>query len=308
MARKLFVGSFAALVFIAMGSNPVRADNAFGDLAISDGTVVIGANELRYAYENAPLQVRQQAANNAVARYELIASLVGSKRIAQNLEALEGSDPELFYRFRFAVLAAAKEFDERRFQSALEVPNLEALTLERYRVSRQDIAVIPEQRVLSHILLLCSEGCEENEKTEALESFKAELASGESFADLAIKHSEDPGSYQNGGRLSRPIVADDPKVDETFRTTAFSLTEVGEVSAVVKSRFGFHIMRLEEIIPAREQTYEEMAPVLREEVERRYREEAYRSYLLSVGPTDDLRINGDVVNGIMGVLAEDSVP
>jgi parvulin-like peptidyl-prolyl isomerase len=125
---------------------------------------------------------------------------------------------------------------------------------------------------------------------------------GENFSDMAIKVSEDPGSYQNGGRLSRPIAQYEENVDESFRAVAFALSEVGEVSEVVQSRFGFHIMRLEAIIPERQRTYEEVRESLMREVEKRYREDAYRTYLLTLGPSDQLSIDAEVVDRIMGPL------
>ena len=201
-------------------------------------------------------------------------------------------------------MAAAKEFDERAFQRRLVLPNLDALAEERYRISRQEIALVPEERWLSHILLLCSDQCDEAAKQEELENIRGEVLAGESFSDLALTHSQDPGSRQRGGRLSRGIQENDPNVDETFRATAFALAEVGEVSGIVRSRFGFHIMRLEEVVPQRERSFEEIKESLVEAVEERYREDAYREYVLSMGPTEELYINGDVVDSIFGPLPE----
>lgn len=271
---------------------------------VIDGSVTILPAELVYAYENAPNQVKQQIIKEERSRYELIASLVSSKRILQNLEATIGTeDQDLYYGFQFALLAAAKEFDEKVFQRRLAIPNLEALAEERYRISKQDIAMVPEERWLSHILLLCSDACDEVAKQRELEEIRTKILNGESMSDLALIHSQDPGSRQRGGKLSRGIKAEDPNVDEAFRETAFALAEVGEVSAIVKSRFGFHIMRLEEIVPQRERSFDEIKTSLVEAVEVRYREDAYREYLLSLGPTDDLYIDGDFIDALMGPIA-----
>ena len=273
-----------------------------GGAAITDGEIEITAGALRYAYENAPKQLKGQIANDETGRYEFIASIISSKRALQNLQTSLDKESDLYYEFTFAILAAAKEFDEKRFQRELQVPDVEELAEERFRISKSEIAKVPEQRQLSHILLLCSEACEEAQKKEELEDIRARILDGESFGDLAIQFSEDPGSYQRGGKLSRPIAEFDENVDESFRQVAFELEETGEISAVVKSRFGFHIMRLDSILPERERTFEEVKAPLMAEVEKRYREDAYRTYLLSIGPSEDLIIDGRVVDEIMGAL------
>ena len=295
------------LVFLAVCWFGGVAPHSMADadqVAVVDGALVITEAELEYAFENVPGQLKRQMRNTQTGRYELIASIISSKRALANLEAISPEDRDLFYDFQYEMLATAKEFDEKRFQHQLEVPDLDALSRERYRISKSEIATVPEKRELSHILLLCSDTCDEAEKRAELETIRNLVVQGENFSDMAIKVSEDPGSYQNGGRLSRPIAQYEENVDESFRAVAFALSEVGEVSEVVQSRFGFHIMRLEAIIPERQRTYEEVRESLMREVEKRYREDAYRTYLLTLGPSDQLSIDAEVVDRIMGPLPE----
>ena len=68
------------------------------------------------------------------------------------------------------------------------------------------------------------------------------LKKGGDFNALAKEHSKDPGSKENGGDLG--FFGRQQMVPE-FETAAFKLAQ-GEVSAPVKSQFGFHIIKLEE--------------------------------------------------------------
>jgi peptidyl-prolyl cis-trans isomerase SurA len=64
-----------------------------------------------------------------------------------------------------------------------------------------------------------------------------------SFAQLAMKVSEDPGSKERGGLYE--LNRNEKSWDPVFLSTAFRLKE-GEISAPVKSKFGFHIIMLEQ--------------------------------------------------------------
>jgi len=84
------------------------------------------------------------------------------------------------------------------------------------------------------------------------------LKSGEKFEDLAKQYSTDPGSAQNGGDLG--WFAKGSMVKE-FEDTAFKLKE-GEVSAPVKSDYGYHIIKVTKTVT----TFEKMKDDLKAEV------------------------------------------
>ena len=68
------------------------------------------------------------------------------------------------------------------------------------------------------------------------------IKNGEDFASLAKQYSQDPGSAKNGGDLGyfgKGVMV------KIFEETAFSLKK-GEVSGVVKSDFGYHIIKVED--------------------------------------------------------------
>jgi peptidyl-prolyl cis-trans isomerase D len=102
----------------------------------------------------------------------------------------------------------------------------------------------PEQRRASHILISIKSGAGEPEKAKARERAAQLLAqlrkSPQSFAELAKKNSEDPGSAAQGGDLgffARGMMV------RPFEDAAFRL-KVNEISDLVESDFGFHIIRL----------------------------------------------------------------
>jgi peptidyl-prolyl cis-trans isomerase D len=108
----------------------------------------------------------------------------------------------------------------------------------------------PEQRRASHILIRAERAAKPEARQAA--RVKAEMLLAEArktparFADLARQHSEDPGSGAQGGDLG--FFTRDRMV-KPFADAAFAM-KTGEISNVVESDFGFHIIRLEAITPS----------------------------------------------------------
>jgi len=75
---------------------------------------------------------------------------------------------------------------------------------------------------------------------DQLREFKERVNNGESFATLAVLYSEDPGTAAKGGELG--FVGRGDLVPE-FSAAAFNLKE-GEVSKIVKTDYGYHIIQL----------------------------------------------------------------
>jgi len=124
-----------------------------------------------------------------------------------------------------------------------------------------------EQRRASHILFTAGEGGTAKDKDGARKVAQEVLAKVRAnpgdFAKLAKQYSKDPGSAANGGDLG--LFGRNMMV-KPFEEAAFSLKE-GEISNVVESDFGFHIIRVTEIKPAQIKPFEEV----RGEIETEYR-------------------------------------
>ena len=112
----------------------------------------------------------------------------------------------------------------------------------------------PEMVRASHILLMTTDPKTNTELTESqkaakrkeMEGLLKRARAGEDFAKLAKEYSEDPGSKDKGGEYT---FARGRMVPE-FEAAAFSLG-TNQVSDIITTRFGFHIIRLSEKIPAR---------------------------------------------------------
>ncbi|ABE44978.1 SurA N-terminal domain-containing protein [Polaromonas sp. JS666] len=119
-----------------------------------------------------------------------------------------------------------------------------------------------EERRASHILITSPKtaSAEERQKAKAKaeELLAAVKKSPDTFADVARKNSQDPGSAPSGGDLD--FFARGAMV-KPFEDAVFSMKK-GDISAVVESEFGYHIIRLTDIKAPKQRSFEEMKPEL----------------------------------------------
>lgn len=136
-------------------------------------------------------------------------------------------------------------------------------SLERFRTA--------EERRSRHILIAVNGDRDEAAAGQLAAELAGRLQAGEEFAALAGEYSDDPGSASDGGELGW---AGQGVFVPEFEATLFELEE-GQVSAPVRTQFGFHLIQLEEVRSGSQQPFEEVEAQLREELQRREAEDGY---------------------------------
>ena len=145
--------------------------------------------------------------------------------------------------------------------------------LQTYYNQHRDQYRVPEQAKVSHILIktplpgpdgkVDDKGVAEAQKRA--EDVLKQLKAGANFEDLAKKYSEDPGSAKEGGSLG--WIGKGRTVPE-FEKAAFSLPK-GQISDLVKSSYGFHIIRVDDKQDAHMKTLDEVKdqiePILKQQ-------------------------------------------
>ncbi len=166
--------------------------------------------------------------------------------------------------FRIPATVALRylRFEPARYKDEITFTNEE---LERYYRRHLDQFEIPEQVEASHILIQVSSEADREKRRELAEKVLQEVQSGKDFADLARTYSDDQGTAKNGGSLGyfpRGVMVG------PFEEAAFAL-KPGQVSDIVQSPFGFHIIKvtghIEAGVKPLEDAIEEVKAGLREE-------------------------------------------
>ncbi|MDR9468534.1 SurA N-terminal domain-containing protein [Marinospirillum sp.] len=113
----------------------------------------------------------------------------------------------------------------------------------------------------AHILLTFDNAAEEQQARETLQEARQEIQDGASFAELARELSEDAATARRGGDLG---AIQQGSLDSAFEEALFALDEVGDLSGVVETDFGLHLIQLTDLEEAEVAAYEEVKEELRE--------------------------------------------
>jgi peptidylprolyl isomerase/peptidyl-prolyl cis-trans isomerase C len=179
-------------------------------------------------------------------------------------------------------LKAAVERD-LRVEAALEKvaaasPAVSTVDAEIYYRLRPESFNRPEARQLRHILITFNNHQEKSKASQQLEILRSTLKNSEQFAAAALRHSQCPSAMEGGklGTVKRQQLYPELEAD------AFLLAE-GEISAVLESPIGLHIVRCDEILPSGMLDFAEVEAKIIEHLSEKRRSEAQRHWVRSLG-------------------------
>jgi len=187
-------------------------------------------------------------------------SLLGQKLISLLIDQTTLSDAEVDLQTRYEleeVRIAYVSFDTNALptEEALEEAEIEAYSNAHEEEllflfeQRGNALSEPERVRASHILILVAADASEEEESEARSRARAirdRITGGEEFATVAQEVSDDVGTAPNGGDMGLFAHGDN---DAALDDAAFAL-EAGEISELVRSAYGFHIVQVDEKIAA----------------------------------------------------------
>jgi peptidyl-prolyl cis-trans isomerase D len=143
-----------------------------------------------------------------------------------------------------------------------------SVEVKQYYESNRRQFEVGESRQASHIFfgIDAADGGRDKARARAEAVYQEARKKPGSFADLAKKHSQDPGSAARGGDLGflpRGAMKDVPEFED-----ALYKLKPGEISPPVESKLGYHIIRLTKVQPAQGKSFEQMRPQIEAELKR----------------------------------------
>ncbi|MTI82121.1 MAG: hypothetical protein FH758_14870 [Firmicutes bacterium] len=180
------------------------------------------------------------------------------------------------------VTADVKEIDEKQVE-------------EYYQQNKESEYSSPKQLKTRHILFFVNEEDREDipvkRSDEEAKSLAQEvidqLNQGVDFAELAKEKSEDTGTKDNGGLFAFEPAAG--RTDPQFAVAAEALAEGEYTSEPVRSQFGYHVIKLEEVIPAETQPYSEVKENIQEKLNQEAKTKHFTSYIKEIREKADIK-------------------
>ncbi len=243
-----------------MFESRVRADLASRQVMGGVGITSFSPKALADVTLNAFYEQRQVQ----VVRFEPSSFAAQLKPSNDDLEAYYKANADKFQSIERADIEYVV-LDLPSVQKNITVPEADLKSYYEQNMAR--LATLEERRV-SHILITADTTmpAAEREKARAkADKLLAEVKqSPDKFAELARKNSQDPGSAAKGGDLD--FFARGAMV-KPFEEAAFALKK-GDISQLVETEFGFHILRLTDIKTPKQQSFEESRAALEVDVRR----------------------------------------
>lgn len=123
---------------------------------------------------------------------------------------------------------------------------------------------------------------------EEAKQVQAKIQKGEDFIDLARKYSIDPNVRQTGGEIGfQPKGSLIPE----YENAALKLNKVGQVSGIVKTQFGFHIIRLEGVKPPTYVPFDEVKDFIKQKNAQDKQKEVLERYIEELRKNAKITIN-----------------
>jgi peptidyl-prolyl cis-trans isomerase C len=282
-------------------------DGLFTNLVVARGKgVYVTRNqlddELVRVRANLVAQGRSVPLDNAPIERQVLDGLIFKQlAFAKSTEAERAKGKEQFEknfrRLRAAADLTDEEF-EQRLNRQLKVMNVTKEEWERQNVEQETIPFVverelkvnvtdaevkkfydenparferPEMVRVAHILLGTRDQTTGDElpdeqkalKHKQMEDILKRARAGEDFAKLAKEYSEDPGSKDRGGEYTFPRGQMMPE----FEAAAFALS-TNQVSNIVTTRYGHHIIKLHERIPAEKTAFDKVSADIKDYLRR----------------------------------------
>lgn len=165
------------------------------------------------------------------------------------------------------------ELDRNTFLEKTTVSDKELSDLYAKKVVELDKTAVRHR--IAHILIPITANQSAEQAKAKIDTIENELKQGKDFATVAKEESQDTGTADKGGDLGF-VTTDDLPDPEAFAPVLTTLTKVGDISEPVRSRFGWHIIKLTDIQKAAMPSFESLREQLAIELKQ---QKAYEAYL-----------------------------
>ena len=261
MVLRISVSVCLALLLVAGAGLAVQEDPILGEA----GNYVVKKSDVDRMLAYYPPETQQRLQENPAEMETLVKRMLEVKIIA-DVAKREKFDQQTQIKKQLAYVM--DDFLSKEYLAKVVMKNAtvsDADLREYYTQNREKLGV-PEQVRARHILFKVDPASTEDEKKQVkarAQTILKRAKAGEDFEKLARAYSDDQTSKTKGGDLG--YFAPGRMVPE-FEGAAF-YTDPGEITDIVETKYGYHIIKVEDHIEARERSFEELKDTIREQMQ-----------------------------------------
>jgi parvulin-like peptidyl-prolyl isomerase len=177
-----------------------------------------------------------------------ILNIIQKKQLAAKARAEHlDRDPIVKAQIELAITTALAKAQADHYRQQIKLPDFDQLAKEYYAAHKGEF-LQKGNVVVEHVLIGTKENEHSDKEAKALaDKVEAEAkAHPDHFHDLVEKYSNDPSKANNHGRIEK---ATSPQMAKAFAEAADALHTPGEISPIVKTEFGYHVLKLVERSP-----------------------------------------------------------
>ena len=235
--------------------------------------------------ETAPVDPQKKLLNNKLKLTEQLEQLYIKKVLAQ-MAVAEGLDKDPMNAARLDAI----------MNNALYLLKLDALKKSNtkdyskyakqiYLAHKADYPV--KERIDAAHILISTKNMPDTEALEKAQTIRQQLVQGEKFADLALKESDDKSVKNNQGELG--TFTRDQMV-KPFSDAAFAM-QVGELSEPVKTKFGYHIIKLNKKMSAGVKPFDEVQLIIIDKLKKADWEKDRQAFYQQVKDSNEMQVD-----------------
>jgi peptidyl-prolyl cis-trans isomerase C len=141
---------------------------------------------------------------------------------------------------------------------------------------------------------------------EEAKQIQGKLLKGENFIELAKKYSIDPNAGASGGEIG---FSPKGSLVPEYEAAAFKLNKVGQISGIVKTQFGYHIIRLEGVKPPSYVPFDEVKDFIKQKILQEKQSELLEKYIDNLKKSSKITINEELLKeDKAGALGKQDTP
>ncbi len=285
MMRKIL-----GVALLAGALTPVFAADADVQIVSQGGTTVTLA-DINAFMQRIPPDRRVGFLDSAERVNQMVTTVLRDKQLAKlAVEQKLDQDPAVQAQIDFATSEVLSKEYVIHLDNSLKIPSMEQAAREQYLAHKQDYVSGGSVEV-QHVLISPNGRLDIEVKALADKVHSEAVANPAAFDQLVEKYSDDPSKSKNKGHIDD---ATSDKLVPAFVAAVKNLKTENEISPVVQTQFGYHIIKLIKNHPGHQLPFSEVKARIEANLKQNYIEDQRRIFLSKLD-VDKATVNPDLV-------------